>query len=218
MGYILSVLSDKGGSGKTTISTNLAVGLVMRKMKVLLADADPQRSSSDWHASNDASLVNCLAFDRPTLAQDILSLIDTYDVIIIDGPPRLDKLSTAAIRISDAVLIPIQPSPYDVLAAAEIVELLKARQALTEDFSPQAAFVLSRVIKNTLLAKDVHEPLKQYGFPVLEGRTSQNVLYPTSASKGQSVFCTGENQTAHEFNKLIEEVIARYISRKTLCH
>lgn len=214
MAYIISLLSDKGGSGKTTISTNLSVGLVMRGNKVLLADADPQGSSCDWHAANGASLVTCSPYDKPTLAKDVLAVSDMYDVIIIDCPPRLDKLCASAIRISDAILIPVMPSPYDVKAAAQLVELIKARQAVTDDFSPQAAFVISRAIKNTLLARDVHQPLIEYGFPVLEGWTSQHVLYASSAEHGLSVFCGGENQAAHEFNKIVEEVIARFISRK----
>ncbi len=208
----ISVLNDKGGVGKTTISTNLAHGLVLRGLKVLLADSDPRRSARDWHALNQATIVDCIGVDTDTLAADVLAIGKAYDVVVIDGPANITKLSAAAVRVSNAILIPVQPSPYDVLATADIVELIKARQAIA-DGVPQAAFILSRVIKNSLLSRDVYDPLNSYGFPILHGRTSQSVLYPTSASKGESVFSHGENQTAHEFNTLIEEIITKYIHR-----
>src|SRR6266496_3603571 len=212
MPKFISVLNDKGGVGKTTISTNLAHGLVLRGYKTLLADSDPRRSARDWHALNGATIVDCIGVDTDTLAADVTAIGRMYDVVVIDGPANISKLSAAAIRVSDAILIPVQPSPYDVFATADIVELIRTRQSVAEG-KPQACFILSRVIKNTLLSREVHDPLKEYGFPVLHGKTSQSVLYPTSASKGESIFSHGENAVAHEFNTLIEEIVTKYINR-----
>ncbi len=210
---VISILNQKGGVGKTTIATNLAHGLLMRRFNVLLVDGDPQGSARDWHETNNAQIVPCIGLDRETLPADIKSVQKGYHVIIVDGAPQIAKLAAAAIRASHVVLIPVQPSPYDVWATADLVDLIKQRQDMTEG-RPTAAFIISRMIKNTHLSRDVTDALKDYGFPVLMGKTSQYVAYAQSASKGESIFSEGESQAGHEFNVLIEEIIAKYISRE----
>ena len=208
---VISVLNQKGGVGKTTIATNLARGLNLRNIKTLLVDGDPQGSARDWHEANNANLVECIGMDRETLPQDIKAVIHNYDVILIDGAPQIAKLSAAAIRASDIVLIPVQPSPYDIWATADLVQLIKHKQEVSD--SPKAAFIISRVIKNTLLSKDVGDALLEYGFPVLKGRTSQLVAYSNSASEGKSVFCD-RGQANVEFSALIDEIIEKYLDIK----
>ena len=213
--YVISILNQKGGCGKTTVAVNLAHGLSMMNLKVLLVDGDPQGSARDWNEANEASIVPVVGLDRDTLPKDLDAIKAGYHIIIIDGAPQIAKLSAAAIRASDLVVIPVQPSPYDVWATADLVELIKARQSVANG-KPNAAFLLSRVIKNTQLSKDVHQPLKEYDLPILNASISQYVLYPTSAAKGETVFSKGENLAASEMNNLIQEIIARYVSRVSL--
>ncbi len=211
---VISVLNQKGGVGKTTIATNLAHGLMLEGYDVLLIDGDPQGSARDWHESNNAELVPCIGLDRETLPQDIKSISKGYNIIVIDGAPQIARLSAAAIRASDVVLIPVQPSPYDVWATADLVELIKHRQEITEG-KPEAAFIISRMIKNTNLSKDVEAALHEYSLPILKSKTSQYVAYAHSASKGQSVFSADDAPLAsYEFSHLVSEVIERYIDIK----
>lgn len=208
---VISVLNKKGGVGKTTFATNLSHGLHLREYRVLLADGDPQGSARDWHAANGAELVPCVGLDRETIATDIKSVSSGYDVIIIDGAPQIDKLSIAAIRASDVVLIPVQPSPYDIWATVDLVKLIEHRQQISEG-KPEAAFVISRVIKNTNLSKDVDAALKEYNIPVLKGKTSQYVAYAQSAAKGHSVFsCPDGSMASCEFNLIVEEIISKFL-------
>ncbi|HHT9129961.1 MAG TPA: ParA family partition ATPase [Candidatus Brocadiaceae bacterium] len=209
--YVIAVLNQKGGVGKTTIATNLAHGLNLMDIPTLLVDGDPQGSARDWHEANGASLVPCVGLDRETLPEDLKSVRNGYEVIVIDGAPQIAKLSAAAIRIADLVLIPVQPSPYDVWATADLVELIKCKQTLTNGF-PKAVFILSRVIKNTNLGRDVIGALNEYGFPILTGKTTQYVSYAQSASRGESVFCHPVSLPAErEFSLIINELVDNYI-------
>ena len=71
MTKIISFLNQKGGVGKTTISTNLAVSLHLDNQKILLVDSDPQGSLRDWNEANEGKLIPVVGLDRETLAKDI---------------------------------------------------------------------------------------------------------------------------------------------------
>lgn len=206
MAKVVAILNQKGGSGKTTIATNLAHALSLDNAKVALVDNDPQGSARDWNETNGGTLFPVIGLDRETLPQDLKSIKDSFDFIVIDGAPQISKLSAAAIKASDVILIPCQPSPYDIWACDELVALIKARQVVT-DGHPKAAFVVSRAIKNTLLSKEIKHALGGYGLPIFKYGTTQSVLYPRSASEGQTVLFSERSSPAKEINRIKDELI-----------
>ena len=203
---IISILNPKGGCGKTTIAINIAHSFQNKGYKVLLVDSDPQGSARDWNAENDGKIIPVVGLDRSSLASDIEAVKIGYDIIIIDGAPQIAKLSAAAVKIADFVLMPVQPSPYDIWAASDLVELIKTRQQITDN-KPLAAFVISRVIKNSKLSTEVIEALKPYGLPTLNSYTTQRVIYPTLASQGQTVYTSVFNEAALEIDSIRNEII-----------
>lgn len=206
MSKIIAVLNQKGGAGKTTLATNLARALQLNGSQVLLVDSDPQGSSRDWNAASDAALLPVVGLDRPTLAKDIQALTENRDFLIIDGAPQIAELAVAAIKCADVILIPVQPSPYDIWACDDLVEIIKARQEVT-DGKPKAAFVISRVIKNTKLSKEIGEALEGYGLPVFKSFTSQRVIYPQSASIGSTVLdVETATEAAAEIKAIMQEL------------
>ncbi|WP_020560825.1 ParA family partition ATPase [Thiofilum flexile] len=206
MPQVIAVLNQKGGSGKTTIATNLAHALKLAKSKVLLVDSDPQGSARDWNEANQGQVLPVVGLDRETLPTDLIAISGGYDYVVIDGAPQIAKLAAAAVKCADLVLIPVQPSPFDIWATADLVELIKTRQSLT-DGKPLAVFVISRAIKNTKLSQEVNEALEGYGLPILLHGTSQRVIYPTVAVTGQTVFSEAGNPAIEEIEALAQEVL-----------
>ena len=146
----------------------------MSKVRKFCLSIATQGSARDWHAACADNQLPLVALDRPANLRSLGSVGEAYDVVLIDGAAKLEDMIAAAIKVSAAVLIPVQPSPYDVWAAADLVDIIKTRQEITDGI-PKAAFVISRAIKNTKLGGEVTGALGDHGFPIFQTGTIQGV-------------------------------------------
>lgn len=204
---IVGVLNRKGGVGKTSLSTNLASALALSGKRVLLVDADPQGSALDWQASREGeTLFPVVGMAKPTLHKDMPELSRNYDHIVIDGPPGISDLTRSAMMACHRVVIPVQPSPYDVWAADETVKLLN--EVIIFNDQIQGLFVINRKIKNTALGRDVADALADYALPVATTAITQRVVFAESAASGLSVLeLAPQGPAASEINALATEII-----------
>ncbi len=205
--YTIALLSQKGGAGKTTIATCIARQLQLEGEDVILVDSDPQGSARDWRAATDQDTVLVVGMDRPTLDKDIKMLSnDGKKWIIVDGAPRSEQMTISSIKAADLIVIPVQPSPYDIWAAEDLVSIVKSRQEITNG-KPKAAFLISRAIKRTELGKEVVSALEDFGMPVMKAKTTQLVTYPKSASMGLTPMdIESDGNAAREIRAIVREL------------
>jgi len=211
MGKIIAFLNSKGGSGKTTIATNCAHCLHQLGHKVLIVDTDPQGTALEWsdRQTENSNLPAVVALNKSEALYNALPKVSPdFDFIIIDGVAKLEKISTSAIKVSDIILVPVQPSGADIWGASELVEFIKARQEV-RDGMPKSAFIVSRQIVGTNLASDVMEALQSYEMPVLSARTSQRVAYTEALTAGTTVLdIEPHGKASEEIKALTAEILA----------
>lgn len=204
---IVSILNQKGGVGKTTLAVHLAAALAETGARVMLVDADVQGSAMDWSASRQKEpLFPVVGMPKANIHKDLPRIAADYDHVIIDGPPRVYDVARSAIMASDVVLIPVQPSPYDVWAVKEIIDLIGEASSFKENL--KSAFVINRKIAKTAIGRDVVEALASYSIPVLPTHICQRVIFAESASAGSTVLeMESQGAASHEIRRLLNAVM-----------
>ncbi len=211
---IISFLNQKGGVGKTTLSINVATCLALKKFRVLLIDADPQNSSLDWRTiRKKESLFTVVSITKPIIHKEVSKLIKNYDHIVIDGPPRIYDVAKSAIVTSDVVIMPVQPSPYDIWAANEVVNLIKEVSVPLEGIKNiRCAFLINRKIVNTAIGRDVEQALQHYEMDILKTHICQRISYAETAAVGTTVVeeLNKDLLALQEITNLTEEILKKY--------
>ena len=206
---IISFINQKGGVGKTTLSICTAYEL-SKNNKVLLIDADPQNSVIVWSDTRDKSLppgLSIASLAKKTLHRDIGSLSEGFDHVVIDTPPRLSEITRSATIASDLVVIPCTPSPYDVWASKDTLDVVKEGTIYHENL--KYVFTLNRKIINTVIGREVREAIKEIDedLIVLQTEIIQRMVFAESAINGLAVQeIDKEGKASKEISSFVDEL------------
>jgi chromosome partitioning protein len=205
---IIALVGNKGGTGKTTLAVNLACALNRLESTAIL-DADPQGSSLQWRAIAVGSDVPAVFASDRQLKTVFDARQSQYQHLVIDCPPSVNAAqSSQALALSDIALIPVQPSPLDLWAAAHIDQAVE--QALRTNPKLQPMLVINQLEPRTTLSRLVRQALAELGLPAAETAIRRRAIYRAAVLEGKSVVALGSRgaAAANEINQLIEEVIA----------
>ena len=189
-GKVVALLNQKGGAGKTTLATHLAGELALQGSHVTLLDADPQGSALDWAQrrlqSGQERLYGVFGLARDSLHQEAPQIALQADFVVIDGQPRVAALARSALLAADLVLIPVQPSAYDVWATQEMVSLINEARV----FRPalRAAFVINRRVVGTVIGREARAALADQPFPTLHADVAQRIAFADCVAAGKLVW------------------------------
>jgi chromosome partitioning protein len=187
-GSVVAIANTKGGVGKSTLAGNLAWALATETgRRVLLVDADPQASVTKWFdlAMGELPLDRTQLTTARVLQQQVPRLRQSYDLILVDCPPMQTDVTAAAVTQADLGLIPVLPSPLDVLAYSELVPLLRQAQGVNPALTLR--FVINQLAPRTALAREVHETLADADMAVMPTYIHDRQLYRRVVAQGGSV-------------------------------
>lgn len=212
---IISFINSKGGVGKTTLATNLARYLYIenstKQNKVLLVDADPQGSVRDWNESGAQTEMHVISADRKETLFRLPAYLkeNAYDYVIIDTPGKAQEITGSAIAISDLCLIPVQPSPYDLWASHDVLDLIKARHTVTNG-KPDTFYVLNRCIPNTKISAEVKKHLEEGDIQLIGQPIHQRIVFSETARYGKTVFDATIGAAISEISRLGEQITGHF--------
>jgi chromosome partitioning protein len=187
---VIAISGRKGGIGKTTITGNLAAELAALGHRVAVLDTDPQKSLIKWAALGKGVLYK-LAAAVPTndvrrFKKQLETVSRVADRVLLDTPPGFADPSLLAALLADVVILPAGPSPLDILAAREALEITRRAREKRGTGKPLIRLLPSRVIKGTSLGRDLPAALAGLGEPVLPA-VYQRVALAECALSGLTV-------------------------------
>jgi chromosome partitioning protein len=175
----IAIVSQKGGSGKTTLALHLAVSATTNGKSACIIDTDPQASAAawgDWRGESQPAVMTC---PPARLAKTIESATKAgVEFIVIDTPPHADAAAREAVKAADLVLIPTRPRTFDLHAIVASAELI--------NFAQKPAFVLINSVpaRATHLVTEVSEFVESLGLKVCPVRFGERRAFHRGSSAG----------------------------------
>lgn len=209
---VITVANQKGGVGKTTVATNLAVMYALNGKKTMLVDTDTQGSSMTFRASRPENMaeINAVQITKPTVHRDIASF--NADYVIIDAGGRDTAVYRSAIFASDLLVIPVGASPYDVWSTEDTFNFYK-EISVTKTFKACVLLNMLPPLGNQKITTEVYDALKDltetHGIQILDTALCYRVSYKESAIQGIGVAeCEGEKhkKAQEEMESLYNEI------------
>ena len=177
----LAIISQKGGSGKTTIAVHMAVCAIRQNLHTAIIDIDPQGSAYDWYLSrseeNELNAVKAGVNQLAALLKQAQA--GGADLVIVDTAPHSDSAAAIAAQLADFVLMPCRPARFDLKAigsTSQIARLAKTPASVVINAAPRGK-----------LADEAREALRLQGIDVLSPVLQQRVTYSHAVIDGRSV-------------------------------
>jgi chromosome partitioning protein len=187
-GHVIAIANTKGGVGKSTLAGNLVWALATQTgRRIVLVDADPQASVTKWFdlAAEELPFDRIQLTTARVLHQQLPRLRHAYDLIVVDCPPMQSDVTAAAVTQADLGLVPVLPSPLDVLAYSELVPLLRQAQGVNPTLTLR--FLINQLAPRTALAREVRETLADADIPVLPTYVYDRQMYRRVVAQGATV-------------------------------
>jgi chromosome partitioning protein len=179
---IITVATMKGGSGKSTVASCLAVHWHLRGRHPTLIDADPQRSiirlAARERALGGVAIVEDATEDASKTARRIAG---NSGLVIIDTPGFRSKTTLDCLAMADFVLVPVKPSPFDVDRMLDTLSILTDR---ADGRRPVFRCLLTQTTRESVICRHIRAELAEAGLPVLDGEMMNRVAYPEAAMWG----------------------------------
>lgn len=181
-GSIITVATMKGGSGKSTVASCLAVHWHLSGRRPTIIDADPQRSIARLAARERALNGVPVVEDTSEYAcKTAHRLAAAGGPVIIDTPGFRSVTTLACVATTDFLLVPVKPSPFDVDRMLDTLDVLING---VDGQRPIFRCLLTQTTRDSVIAKHIRSELSAAGLPVLESEMTNRVVYPESALWG----------------------------------
>lgn len=201
---VISILNEKGGTGKTTLSINLAAGFAEAGHKVALVDSDPQGSAFSWYSVAVNPKFDLFHAPDKKALESVGSRLDGHDLVIIDGCPSANPMQALAISYSDLVMIPMRAGGFDFWARTGLANLVQ--KAMEKDKELKAFFIPSATVKSSTMKRTLQNSLFDDEIDVFPVGTTMLQDYVKTVTEGLTAMDKPNSKAAHEIRAIMSNV------------
>lgn len=194
---VIAFLSQKGGSGKTTLSVHTAVAAQDSGERVCVVDADPQESATAWASARTAKtpvVATAQAGDLDAALKAAKG--EGITLTVVDAPPHAAPAAGQIAKRSELVLIPVRPAAFDLAAVPAAVEIVRAAKV-------KGAFILSACPFRAPEIGEARTALQAYGLPIAPHEITDRRAFARAVTTGRAVTeFDGNGRAAEEIRQL----------------
>lgn len=209
MPLIITLAHQKGGVGKTTLAMNLRGYLATGGYKTVAVDIDPQGSLykliNTFSHQEGREAEHCIGRGDFKNLDELKTMIEPYDIAVIDTPPYLSQEISSVMAISNLVVVPCKASPLDYLAIGDTLNLIRAVQKDHPELL--ATIVLTMTISGTDFTQVIKSELEKTEFPVLRTEIANRVAYMRSLLTSNTVLGEENRKAREEIENFGQEII-----------
>lgn len=182
--FVIAVVSQKGGVGKSTLAVHLATEAVAQGKRVLLLDLDPQGSAMEWANRRGDRPPDVSGANPASVAKEVeQARAEGYDLIVVDTAPHADHAALQAARVADIIAIPCRPATFDIAAISATLDLCKLA-------NKQSRVVINAAPIRSRVTAEAEEAISERGGDVSLAVVRQRVAFQ---------HCLIDGRTAAEF-------------------
>jgi chromosome partitioning protein len=199
---VITLAAQKGGAGKTTLATAMAVEATRRGMRAALLDLDPQCSASLWGDLRQDKALEVVATPEARLVKVLEAARGQgLDLVVIDTPPSVKETPIQAIRSADVVVVPVKPAMFDLAASRATLDAVKRE-------GKRSIAVISMAPLQGREVKDAEAMLTDLGAAVAPVRIIQRVAHSRAQQHGMAASeFEPEGKAAGEMAQLFDHVL-----------
>ena len=208
---IIAIASGKGGTGKSTITLNLAGALSAKMHRVFVVDADPQGSIARWSKIAKQKDPTIVVNPSPKLGRKTRRVTERHDLVLFDAPPTFKKRMRSVLRTADKLIIPVTPGLADFWSTQKLIDIYieeKERNPYLD-----ARLLISRVDRRTKAGREFRPFLEKLSIPIFITEIPQRAIFGETWQTGlTNDRLKPGSDGAEDFRNLAVEVI-RWLER-----
>lgn len=216
-GQIIVIGGEKGGVGKSTITTNLAVELAYRGAEVIIIDTDPQKTAVNWVdrrneliSSSDNGFKRVSGVSKYGNIKDIIKdFVYKYDIVLIDGAGRDSQSLRTGLTVADKFYCPIRPSQADLETLPHVCDIVAAAKDFNESLISKAVISCAPTNPHINEVKNAQELLADFSehLGLVNIFIRERKVYRDALLEGKGIVELGNNKATYEFKLFVDEVI-----------
>lgn len=211
---MITFANSKGGVGKSTLATHLAVWAFDQGIRTALVDTDKQRSSSQWIAEAEPGIPIRIANTPEECLSAVTELRQTHDLIVADGPAGLDDISRTLLILCDFAVLPLTPSLLDLRSVQQASEVLQFAQGINGG-RPEGRIVLNKMKTRDSISRELKAAAPSLGVQVADTVIRDLQAYRDAVGQGSCVTRLGKKgqSAAEEIDALFRELLGDNVQK-----